>query len=219
MKQALFIIFIWVISTSCEKSEKTTLNVDVAINEVFCYPNDSVLIDFSIIVDGGTAPYEFDWKNPSDYIGGGPFKLNLKDNLLIELSVADAKNEVANFNYLIRKDTIDSLKYDYRDIVTGKYIGIHYFIDVSMDSNNQYTILDTTYWNDTILILKDTEYNNLEITGWRENYIVKYDYKNLKFGFSNYTYGNFFDSDSIFIHYYGGQAPPWDEFRGRKEIE
>ena len=104
--------------------------------------------------------------------------------LLVGLFIGCEKNNDSTVN------PTNATNPDNRDAITGEYVGEHYFIYVKADSNNQFTILDTTISLDTAIILKDTNSDNIVISGFG-NYNVEYDFNNLKFGNISYTYGNF----------------------------
>jgi len=111
-----------IILQSCNKEDDTpTINNEFHVSSLICYPNDSISVTFLITSSGGKAPYTYFWINPDTLNGNGPFKLPIDKDLDLQLEVTDANNVKVNFQYGIKKDTIDILKYDYRNPIIGLY--------------------------------------------------------------------------------------------------
>jgi len=115
--------------SSCKKETKaiatenaaltdSEMNVVLNTEELTCYPNDSTSFRFNLQTSGGEGPYTYTWKTPSSLSGSGPFSMQVKNDIVLEVDVKDSHNLTKTFYYAY---AIDPLKHDYRDKYTGVY--------------------------------------------------------------------------------------------------
>lgn len=171
------------------------IQAECIVNELVCFPNDSISMEFELSILAEKKPYSIQWITPDTLKGSGPFTIDVVDDVRLEMIITDYEDQQFEFIHLIHKDTIDSLKYDYRDSYTGLYeCEVHY--------NDYYSTpqFDTTY-HDTLEISKDEIFTGLQIDpGITAS--VEFDFKSLTFN-GYHTDGKFHDEDSVYYFYYG----------------
>lgn len=188
----LFIIF----SQACNKDkEQLDFDIEIIFTDLIFYPNDSISITFFIEPKGGTPPYKFNWINPQLIDSKGPFTIIIADDYVFDLTVIDANNTHINFQYEILKDTIDRLKYDYRNSLIGNYNCqvLHRWVE---DSNGIYIPYENIF-QDTIEVTKNNDFEMINIS----------DFLNLNLNFRDSTFQGYhlngkFHLDSINFFYY-----------------
>ncbi len=159
-----FVLYALLSVFACQK-ENSELNFKVGIEiiSLTCFPNDSISITFKVSSTDGKPPYTYKWINPATFTGEGPFTLNIQNNTNLDVTVSDSINRKMKFHYEIKKDTIDSLKYDYRNLFTGKYKGTHIRTWKPMQSQYPVTDIDNDY---VISVTKHKDFKKLIISGW-----------------------------------------------------
>ena len=187
---------------SCKKKGEEVDNsinnfkVNINVTNLICFPYDSISLTFLINVTHGTPPYSYNWINPSAFVGAGPFTINVKSDVNLDLEVSDASNNKVKYLCEIKKDTIDSLKYDYRNTYIGNYKCEVIYRWVTIDSGGVFHNHDTIY-QDTLSVSKHTQFDMLKISNIPDViYYPKYS------AFLGYHTSVTFTSDSISIYYY-----------------
>lgn len=169
---------------ACEK--ETELSFDFQVIEIVCFPNDIIYMTFKIIPEGGKEPYQIKWNEPSNFQGEGPFSVKINSDLSLNFMIQDSENISKRLSYEIKKDTIDSLKYDYRN----RYIGT-YSCDVV------YSYIDSfRYYNDNLTVSKTDGFRNILITNNENDWGMNYLDSNQFYG---YHRGVTFSNDSIYF--------------------
>lgn len=138
---------------------KKDFQADLLVKSLICYPDDSISLRFELSPKDGTEPYSYQWIIPDTLEGSGPFTVNLKEDLKILVKITDANSKQLDYSLTIKKDTIDSLKYDYRNLIVGKYL---------CDYEEWYPTLTDTGWvqiknnyRDTLVIANGEQFSNL----------------------------------------------------------
>ncbi|MCJ7450041.1 MAG: hypothetical protein MUO72_20400, partial [Bacteroidales bacterium] len=166
-------------------------NSTLQVDRLICYPNDSISFTFEISVTGGQGIYAFNWINPDTLNGKGPITIYLKENLSLKVEISDSLNGKVLFDFQVKKDTIDSLIYDYRN----EYIG---FYDCTVNYKDSYqnpTVYST--YKDTIEVIKHSNFKKLQISNIQD---VDFNFKKLTFW--GYHLSGKFQNDSIEFYYY-----------------
>jgi hypothetical protein len=144
----------------------------------------------------GIEPYSYHWLNPKTLPGAGPFTINVKSDVYLDVEVSDARNIKEKYQCEIKKDTIDSLKYDYRNAYIGNYDCEVIYRWVNIDSGGVYHYYDTTY-QDTVLVSKHKQFNMLKIENIPDlTYYPKYS------GFMGYHTDVTFTNDSLDLYFF-----------------
>lgn len=190
----LFILFILVFSLSC-KDDNESLNFknDIKITNLVCYPDESIMMTFSLTSTGGNPPYTYHWITPDTLVGKGPFTINITNNPLLELEAIDANLTKIKFQYTVQKDTIDPLKYDYRNSFLGFYNCqvVHRWAEFSDGT----FISHEEIYRDTIEVTKNSDFTKINISD-KPN--LKMDYKDSTF--EGYHLNGKFYQDSISLY-------------------
>jgi hypothetical protein len=176
------IMTLFLVNLSCEK--KAEIRSTVQITETVCYPDDNIYVTFSVIPEGGSEPYQIKWYEPADFEGPGPFSVNLTADLTLDFEIRDSEGALKRFSNKIDRDTIDSLKYDYRN----RYAAV-YCCDVM-----NYYAGNVKYYKDTLTVTKADEFRNLTISNKSVNWGMIYLDSNQFFGYHS---GVTFNNDSI----------------------
>ncbi len=198
---------------SCKKdlteAPRSDFKADLLINKLICYPNDSTSLSFELSPKEGNGLYSYKWILPDTFTGSGPFVVNLVEDLKISVTIKDSNLKQLDFSSIILKDTIDSLKYDYRNDFIGDYI---------CDIDNSWPQVVNSNWEilhkrerDTITVYKSQLFSNIIV--FNE---LKY-YKENKFGRndgSEWTNVSFTE-DSVY-YYYSRLARYWSKIKGKK---
>jgi hypothetical protein len=124
------------------------------------------------------------------------YTYNVKSDVNLDLEVSDGNNNKVNYLYEIKKDTIDSLKYDYRNTYIGNYKCEVIYRWATQDSAGVYHCHDTTY-NDTLSVSKHTQFDMMQISNIPD---VKY-YPNQSAFFGFHTTATF-TSDSVDLYFF-----------------
>lgn len=170
--------------TSCEKPAGLDFNFQAL--ETICFPDDNIYVTFKIIPKGGNDPYLINWYEPSGFQGEGPFSVRLTNDLLLDFEIQDSEGNSKRASHKIVKDTIDSLKYDYRN----RYIG-------SYSCNVRYSYIDSVrYYFDTLAVTKPEGFRNVVISNTLNNWGMNYLDSNQFYG---YHRGVTFSNDSIYF--------------------
>ncbi|MCF8381382.1 MAG: hypothetical protein K9H49_17545 [Bacteroidales bacterium] len=196
----LFLAILIPFTFSCEKESSPKLNFKFFATDIVYYPEKHVSITFDIIPVGDNDPYTLSWVQPDSLNEVGPFTININSNLILDFEIMDKENTTERFSYEIKIDTLDSLKYDYRNDYTGMYC-----CNVSSSYDGV-----VNYYEDTITVVKNSIFSRLNIL--TRNDIAKNYEGNVMYylntgGSTSYPDGNFygyhsgvlFSNDSI--HY------------------
>ncbi len=186
MKKLFYLVVLLIIGFSCRKEKNPELGFDFSTQQIVCYPKNNTFITFSIKPKGTNSPFTVKWNEPSGYLGEGPFKLALAANFVLDFDIIDAENSSQKFTYPITKDTIDSLKYDYRNQYTGNY-NCH----VTFSYNG--TVVNSV---DTITVAKNNDFAMLNVSYSQMIY-------NQSDGFYGYHSAASFRNDSIYYYQSG----------------
>lgn len=148
-----FVAILIVLSVACKKDNEVKLGFEFLTREVCYYPEKHIAMTFDIIPTTDKETYTFNWFNPDSLKGKGPFRITISSNLILDFEIIETKNRVQRFQYEIKTDSIDSLKYDYRNNYIGTYSCrvIHFYED------------STSYYQDTLAIVKNNSFNMLNI--------------------------------------------------------
>ncbi len=214
LKILLSILIGFALFQNCKKESndqpRFDFNADLLIKRLICYPNDSISVSFEVSPKDGNGPYSYKWLMPDTLKGSGPFVVNLVENLKILVTIKDVNSKRLDFSYIIKKDTIDSLKYDYRNDVIGSYV---------CDFDHSWPQLINSEWQiihkqsrDTLRIFKSNIFDNL-ICGID----VKYNFRQNSFSIDlgNEYRSGYFIADSIYYHY-TRLARSWTKAKGKK---
>jgi len=192
----------FILLCSCKKqgeevhANSNKFKVGIGISSLVCFPDDSISLSFQINAADGKPPYSYNWINPAGLKGAGPFTINVKSDVTLQVEVVDSIDDKVNLQYLIKKDTIDSLKYDFRNMFTGIYACEVIYRWATLDSNGVIHGHDTTY-SDTLTVSKHAQFNMLKISNLPD---VKYYARPSKFiGFRTTVT---FTGDTIDAYYY-----------------
>ena len=208
----IMVITALILLHSCKnENEQLSFNVDIDFINLVCYPNDSISTTFVIAPSGGKAPYMYNWINPGSFVGEGPFTMHVKNNIMLELEVVDANNTNVKFQYEIIKDTIDPLKYDYRNAFAGFYdCDVNYrWVE---DSNGTWISHHRNY-QDTIEVIKNGDFQMINISTVQPD--LNFNYNDSTF--RGYHTSGKFHNDSIAFNYFATPVAlySWD-YKGGK---
>lgn len=186
LKVLLFVLPLF-IGFSCEKEKEPELAFDLQVTDIACYPGNKNSITFNVHPTGNYSPIGIKWYNPADFQGTGPFSITTQNNVDLDFEITDSKNNSSRYTYTIRTDTLDSLKYDYRNQYTGNYS-----CDVTYTYNG-----NEEYFRDTITVSKTDDFKVITI----ENFQMIYNGSDNFFGYHSFAS---FVNDSI---YYSVSGP------------
>lgn len=188
---SILILVIIVILQSCKRDhEPLTFENDIKITNLICYPNDSISMTFSITSTEGNPPYNYKWIKPDYLNGNGPFTIEIDGDINLQLEVTDANNSKVNFQYEIKKDTIDPLKYDYRNSLVGRYKCDAVYTSTSSDGSGNW-ITQKTKFQDTIEVKKNLNFTRLSFSG------INVAVSEVDFNFKNSTFSGYHTSGEI----------------------
>jgi hypothetical protein len=190
----LYLTILVLISYSCEKENNPTNPIDFEFNanEITYYPDQHISIAFDIKPKYDIGTYNISWYSPDTLSGEGPFKIMITGDLILDFEISDSENTVKRFQHEIKVDTIDSVRYDYRN----DYIGI-YFCNVTYSNDGS-----LEYYQDTLTVVKNGTFNMINILtrsdiehGW-EGSRMFYNNSN---GFYSSPTGSFFGYHSVVL--------------------
>jgi len=204
MIQRIFCISILILlSCSCHHEEE--LGFEFMATDIIYYPDKHISMTFDIIPVGNKGPCVLKWYDPDSLSENGPFTIGFTKDLLLDFEIQDGDVLSDRFTYEIKIDTIDSLKYDYRN----DYAGIYF-------CNVEYSYQDSVrYYTDTLTVRKNISFNDVNILT-RHDLEKNYDGNRMTYlntnGFYNSPTGSFygyhsyalFSNDSI---YYTASGP------------
>lgn len=196
----LLITILLFIGYACEKEKNRMTEFEFQTMDITYYPEKQITMIFDIVPKGDLENYTVKWFNPDTLEDRGPYKIKFSTDIILDYEVLENGNTVQRFQYEIQPDTIDSLKYDYRN----NYIGIY-------RCNVKYSFEDSTsYFQDTLTVVKNNTFSMLNILtphdilnnyeGNKMTYLNSNGYNNYPTGdFYGYHAGVSFSNDSI--HY------------------
>lgn len=215
LRNLIVILIGFVLCYGCKKDStegpKSDFKADILIRKLVCYPNDSVSISFEISPKEGNGPYSYQWILPDSLNGNGPFTFCLVKDLKISVIIKDANHKQLDFSYLVRKDTIDFMRYDYRNNFIGDYVcdADHFWYQLV---NSEWKIIHNID-RDTITVQKSQLFSNLFC-------IYELKYQSARNIFSS-SWGNgesaqiHFINDSLYYNYFR-QSGHWVVINGKK---
>jgi len=173
---------------SCEK--KAELSFDFQPIETVFFPENKIYMTFKIIPKGGDEPYSIKWHEPSNLQGEGPFTVKIDSDLSLDFEIQDSENEIKHLTYKIVKDTIDSLKYDYRNKFIGNYsCNVRYtYRDTDIDSVRDYF--------DTLMVTKPEGFLGISVSNKKKSWGMSYNDSNEFYGYHRFVS---FNHDSIYF--------------------
>ncbi|MBK7212260.1 MAG: hypothetical protein IPH88_02950 [Bacteroidales bacterium] len=177
----LFIVLFVLSFASCEKEESSEIKYGLQFSDISYFPGKDIALTFTVVPNVDRSPFSIKWYEPSALTGLGPFTMNISSDLSLDFELTDAGNKTERFTYKVLADTIDSLKYDYRN----RYIG-QYNCDVTYSYQGEYQ-----YFKDTLTVTKSEEFGVLRINNAGMIY-------NEPGSFYAYHAGASFRNDSIF---------------------
>ncbi|HET6556475.1 MAG TPA: hypothetical protein VFG54_04115 [Prolixibacteraceae bacterium] len=184
---------------NCHKESyepRNDFKADLLVKRLICYPNDSISLSFELLPKDGNGSYSYQWMMPDTMKGSGPFTVNLNEDLKILVKIRDAKSKQLDYTHIIQKDTIDSLKYDYRNHIIGNYIcDYQEWYPTSTDSG---WVHIRNKYRDTLIVYKSEVFNNIACNIFNE---LTFNRKTNKF---TYEWGSVFSSiyvvnDSVYF--------------------
>ncbi len=196
----LLIIILLLIGYSCEKEKSQMEEFEFQTIDLTYYPEKQITMIFDIVPKEDLENYTVKWFNPDSLEERGPYKIKFSNDIILDYEVSVNSNTVKRFQYKIKTDTIDSLKYDYRNNYIGTY-----------GCNVIYSFEDSTrYYQDTLTVVKNNTFSMLNILtphdilnnyeGNKMTYLNSNGYDNYPTGdFYGYHSGVSFSNDSI--HY------------------
>lgn len=191
---------------------RNDFNADFLVKRLICYPNDSISLSFEVSPKDGNGPYTYKWIMPDTLNGSGPFTVNLLKDLNILVKITDANSKQLDFSSLIKKDTIDPLKYDYRNNVVGKYL-CDFVESYPLMTDSGWKIIDKKY-QDTLKVYKSKVFNNIIC---RSNIELIYNSKTNEFGWSTGNTWSYVHIINDTIYYsYTRLGRAWSTAKGKK---
>lgn len=194
----IFMVFALLISLfSCKKSENDhiyNLKVNYKTISLYCYPEGRILWSFIVNVEDGIPPFNYYWISPETTSARDTFALDITKNSVIRLEIEDAGKNWGRLNLVIRKDTIDSLKYDYRNQFIGEYLGMYHtsYYDWHSMPGPVYTSKI-----DTELIQKGEKFSQVMLSSW----LLDFDFNTRTFSYFYPSYSNaVLRNDSLYFN-------------------
>jgi hypothetical protein len=186
----LSIAILFLFSFSCEKENSSKISFEFNAIDIIYYPEKHISMTFKIIPEGDNGPFTLKWYEPDSLNGEGPYAIEINDDLKLDFEIQNAINTLKRFTYEIKVDTIDSLKYDYRNGYIGSYV-----CNVTYSSNgyNQYFI-------DTLTVEKNNSFSMLNILNTK---YIKYNHEGNEMTYSN-SNGNYGYPTGNFYSYHSG---------------
>lgn len=189
-------------------------SVSAKVNSAVCFPFDSCVVRFSLDIKGMTPPIQVTWIEPSVLNGTSDLSILLETDQKLKARVQDAQSNSVLLDTLLRKANFDSLVYDYRLPVLGKYKGLSGSSQMYFDGVNWVLTYGPSVPSE-VEISANTNFAFLNIGGFGPNSPMSYDFN--KTQFSGYHTTGYFKNDSLFIDYQPGLGPSWQSFKGKME--
>jgi len=146
-------VILVLLNFSCEKDRNPKINFEFRATGIISYPDKHISITFDVVPEVDKEHCTINWYSPDSLKGNGPYTINISGNLMLDFEIYDNQNTTQRFQYEIKADTIDSLKYDYRN----NYIGT-YSCSAAYSNNGS-----TEYYKDTLTVVKNNAFNMLNI--------------------------------------------------------
>ncbi len=161
-----------------------------------------------------TPPIKVTWLEPSYLVGDNNLVVLLEADQLLKARVEDAKSNSILLNTVLRKTDFDSLVYDYRLPILGKYKGFSQSSWVHYDGVN-YVLTYGPLIADELEVVKDQNYfGAIKLNGFGiEGSSLSYNFHLSTF--QGHRMNGLFRTDSISITYQPTLAPNWQSFRGK----
>jgi hypothetical protein len=217
----LLLFLVLVSGISCVKEDDIpvppnpdSFELRLSVDKIVCYPNDSIRLTYAVATLGALAPLTYTWIQPLTNSGAGPFNVQLSADQPILLEVTDARAITRRLETIIQKDTIDSLRYDWRELYLADYTGLKTIQQLVQDSLGNWIMVTNTY-TDTVTVSKEPFYfSQLKFSICPSCICTDYT----QHQFLGYHTGLHFTPqlDSLYIGYQPGLGPYWVSFRGKK---
>lgn len=178
---------------SCEKAidpEAKVVESEVRTSELVYYPEKHFSMTFDIVPGDDAASFTIKWIHPDSLGSSGPFTLRFTDDVQLEYEVSVNGGESRRFQYTILADTIDSIRYDYRNRYTGRY---------SCDVTTIY-MDSVSHYRDTLTVVKNASYTMVNILT-RSDVLHNYPGNTMHYQNSN---GFYTSPDGSFYGYHSG---------------
>lgn len=211
---SIVFVALGLIYSSCTKDKGVkSPTVSARVNSAQCFPYDSCVVRFSLETKGTTSPIQVTWIEPSVLSGTSDLSILLDPDQKLKARVQDAKSNLIFLDTVFRKANFDSLVFDYRLPVLGKYKGLLRYKSAEFDGVNWFFVY-SAFVPSEIEISVNTNFTCLNISGFGPNSPMTYNFhKSLFFG--HRTTG-FFENDSVYITYQPALGPSWNIFKGKR---
>lgn len=149
----MVVIAVCCVCNSCVKEKRSDLNYDLAISELRYSPEQTAEMNLTLIPGGRYDPFSLVWNEPSTFVGEGPFPVEISRSMILDFEIHDSEGFSQRFSHEIRTDTIDSLRFDYRNAYIGDY-------------SCQYTYTyeeELDYGIDTLRVIKNEAFDQMNI--------------------------------------------------------
>ncbi|MBL7900544.1 MAG: hypothetical protein JNK73_00995 [Bacteroidia bacterium] len=187
-------------------------SVSAKVNSAVCFPFDSCVIRFSLDIKGMTPPIQVTWMEPSVLNGTSDLSILLETDQKLMARLQDAQSNSVLLDTVLRKANFDSLVYDYRLPVLGKYKGLSGSSQMYFDGVNWVHIYGPSVPAE-LEIIKDANFKAIKLKGFGIDLPMWYNFNSSTF-IGYHTNGKF-SMDSVFISYQPGLGPSWEGFRGK----
>ncbi len=149
----LILTILILIGYSCEKEKDQLTEFDFQTTKLVYYPDKQITMTFNIVPKGNPDNYSVKWYDPDSLEDRGPYTIKFSNDIILDYEVSVNGNQIQRFQYKIKTDTIDSLKYDYRN----DYIGMY--------SCNVASLYDglARYQIDTLTVVKNNSFKMVNI--------------------------------------------------------
>lgn len=187
-------------------------SVSAKVNSAVCFPFDSCVVRFSLDITGMTPPVQITWLEPNTLSGTDNLSILLQTDQRLKASIKDANSNLCLLDTMLLKSNFDSLVYDYRLPVLGKYSGFSRTSQIYFDGVNWVTSYGAMLPAE-LEIIKDANFKAIKLKGFGIDLPMWYNFNSSTF-IGYHTNGNF-SMDSVFISYQPGLGPSWKGFRGK----
>jgi hypothetical protein len=186
---------------ACKKSDNDhiyNLKVNCKTTSLYCYPEGRILWSFLVNVENGVPPYNFNWISPETTSTGDTFTLDITKNSVIRLEIEDAGKNRGKLSLEVKQDTIDSLKYDYRNQFIGEYMG------TTTDSYYDWHTMPAPEYTstiDTFTILKAEKFSQVMLSSWN----LDFDFNTRAFSYLSPSLSNAtLHNDTLYFYSHPG---------------
>jgi hypothetical protein len=140
-------------------------SVSAKVNSAVCFPFDSCVVRFSLDIKGMTPPIQVTWIEPSVLSGSSDLSILLETDQKLKARVQDAQSNSVLLDTMLHKANFDSLVYDYRLPVLGKYKGLSGSSQMYFDGVNWVHIYGPSVPAE-LEIIKDANFKAIKLKGF-----------------------------------------------------